>query len=208
MSQVNLLPRDVMQRHRLRRLTYLVAVVSAAVMALIVLFYLVQLGSIAGTREEIDQQERSNRSITTQIRALQEFDDLQKEALRKQELLASAFVGEVSFSGILMDVSRLMPNTAYLNQLSVQTTVTTTSEGAPATPAVRAFVGAISFGGISTDFDTVADLLTRLERVRGWVNPWVQNAADAEGVGVTFTTGVDLEDRVFTRRGREGTADG
>lgn len=206
MSQVNLLPPDIMQRQRLRRLTYLIAAGSVGVMALIVLFYVVQFGRLASTREDIDQQERSNQSIQSDIQALQQFDDLQKEALDKQKLLASAFVGEVSFSGILMDVSRLMPGTAYLNQLSAQTTLSTTTP--PATPAVQAFVGAITFGGISTDYDTVADLLIRLERVRGWVNPWVQNAADAPGTGVTFSTGVDLNDGVLTRRGRGGTADG
>ena len=71
----------------------------------------------------------------------------------------------------------------------------------------QVFVGAISFGGISTDFDTIADLLTRLERVEGWVNPWVQSAAEAEGAGVTFTTGVDLSESVLTERGR-GVTDG
>jgi Tfp pilus assembly protein PilN len=205
-SQVNLLPPDIMQRQRLRRLTYLIAAASVAVIALIVLFYIVQFGRLGTTRDAIDLQERSNRSIQRDIQALQQFDDLQKEAIRKQELLSSAFVGEVSFSGILMDVSRLMPGTAYLNQLSAQTTLSTATP--PATPEVQAFVGAITFGGISTDFDTVADLLTRLERVRGWVNPWVQNAADAQGTGVTFSTGVDLDDRVLTRQGRGGTADG
>jgi Tfp pilus assembly protein PilN len=207
MSQVNLLPREVMQRQRLRRLTYLIAAGSAALMALILLFYLVQVGTLGGVEEDIDQQQRTNQGIQSQIQALQEFDDLRAEALRKQDLLASAFVGEVSFSGVLMDISRLIPGTAFLTDLSVQTTAEVPTDVTTPTPT-EAFVGAISLGGISTDFDSIADLLTRLERVRGWVNPWVQSAAEAAGTGVTFSTGVDLDDGVLTERGGRGATDG
>jgi Tfp pilus assembly protein PilN len=195
-----------MQRQRLRRLTYLIGAGSAGVMALIVLFFLVQVGRLSGVQEEIDQQARTNRGIQAEIDSLQEFDDLRAEAQRKQELLASAFTSEVSFSGVLMDVSRLIPGTAYLTDLSVQTAAPGPADPTAPTPQ-EAFIGAISVGGISTDFNTVADLLTRLERVRGWLNPWVQSASDAE-IGVTFTTGVDLGDAVLTARGRQGAGGG
>jgi Tfp pilus assembly protein PilN len=175
-------------------------------MALIVLFFLVQVGRLSGVQEEIDQQARTNRGIQAEIDSLQEFDDLRAEAQRKQELLASAFTSEVSFSGVLMDVSRLIPGTAYLTDLSVQTAAPGPADPTAPTPQ-EAFIGAISVGGISTDFNTVADLLTRLERVRGWLNPWVQSASDAE-IGVTFTTGVDLGDAVLTARGRQGAGGG
>jgi Tfp pilus assembly protein PilN len=207
MSQVNLLPREILQRQRMRRLTYLIAVGSAGLIALIFLFYLVQIGSLGGVQEEIDLQERTNQGLRADIQALQEFADLREEARRKEELLAAAFAGEVSFSGILMDVSRLIPGTAYLNELSIQTAEQAAPEDPAAPTPAQAFIGAISFGGLSTDLDTVADLLTRLERVEGWVNPWVTNAADAAGTGVTYTTGVDLSDAVLTERGR-GVPDG
>jgi len=206
MSQVNLLPREIMQRQRLRRLTFLIGAGSVGVMALIVLFFLVQVGTLGSVQELIDLQARTNQGIQTQIDALQEFDDLRAESQRKQALLASAFTGEVSFSGVLMDVSRLIPATAYLTDLSIQTSAPAPVDVTAPTPA-QAFVGAISLGGISSDFNTVADLLTRLERVQGWLNPWVQSAADAE-TGVTLTTGVDLGSAVVTERGRQGAGGG
>lgn len=203
MSRVNLLPQEVMQRQRMRRLSYLIAGGSVALMALILLFYLVQIGRLGSVRDEIDQQERSNASIRADIQELQEFDDLRAEAQRKQQLLASAFEGEISFSGVLMDMSRLMPATAYLTDMSVQTTAGTAPAG-PAAPTTGGFLGVINVGGVSLDFNVVADLLTRLEGVDGWENPWVQGAADAAGGGVTFTTGVDLSPEVLTDRGRGG----
>lgn len=208
MSQVNLLPREVIQRQRQRRLTVLIGLGSAFAVGLIFLFYLVQVGRLGSVQEEIDAQTRTNQGLQVEIQALQEFADLQQEAQRKQELLASAFAGEISFSGLLMDVSRLIPSTAFLDQLSIQTNL----GAAPVDPAVeapvQAFVGSVTLGGESTDLDTVADLLTRLERVEGWVNPWVTNAADAEGIGVTYSTGVDLSEGVLTERGRGVTIGG
>jgi Tfp pilus assembly protein PilN len=207
-SQVNLLPREILQRQRMRRLSYLIGLAAAALVALIFLFYLVQVGTLGGVREDIDQQERTNQGIQAQIQTLQEFEDLRAEAQRKQELLDAAFAGEMSFSGVLTDVSRLIPGTAFLNEMSIQMTAPAqpTEPDVPATTPT--FVGAISFGGVSTEYDTVADLLTRLERVEGWVNPWVQSAAEAEGTGVTFTTGVDLSEDVLTQRGRGVTIGG
>jgi Tfp pilus assembly protein PilN len=207
-SQVNLLPREILQRQRLRRLSYLIGVGAAALVALIFLFYLVQVGTLGSVQEEIDQQERTNQAIQAQIQTLQEFEDLQAEAQRKQELLDAAFAGEMSFSGVLTDVSRLIPGTAFLNDMTIQTAAPAQPTDPAVPAATQTFVGAISFGGTSTDYDTVADLLTRLERVEGWVNPWVQSAADAEGTGVTFTTGVDLSEDVLTERGRGVTIGG
>ena len=57
--------------------------------------------------------------------------------------------------------------------------------------------------GLALDYDTVASWLTRLERVRGWVNPWVNSIADPENGPITYTSGVDLTEAVVTDRGSQ-----
>ena len=71
------------------------------------------------------------------------------------------------------------------------------------------FLGRIDVGGLALDYDTIASWLTRVERVRGWVNPWVTSIADPEVGPITYTSGVDLTEAVVTPRGRqaEGVAD-
>jgi Tfp pilus assembly protein PilN len=204
MSQVNLLPPEIRQRQQLRRLTVVIALGGLLVLALIMLFYLVQVGTLGGIQDDIRAQERNNQTIRNEIAELQQFEDLQAEAQAKQALLDAAYRGEVSFSGLLMDVSQVIPGNAVLTSLTSQLADLST-EPEPGSPV---FAGSISAGGQALDLDTIAEWLTRLESVDGWENPWLNGASQSQDVGFTFTSGVDLTTDVLTRRGRQGVEGG
>jgi Tfp pilus assembly protein PilN len=197
-SQVNLLPPDILAAQRRRRMAGVVALAGVGVLGLILVFYLLQVGKLAGIREDIRTQEANNASLQNEIDQLQEFDELQARAQAKQELLNEVFANEVSFSGLLMDVSRVIPSTAVLTSLSAATT----EEPTPTTGGTTLLVGRIDVAGMALDYDTVASWLTRLERVRGWVNPWITSIADPDPGAITYTSGVDLTEAAVTQRGR------
>jgi Tfp pilus assembly protein PilN len=201
-SQVNLLPPDILAAQRQRRLAGVVALTGVGVILLIVAFYVLQVGKLAGIRDDIEQQEATNRGLQTQIDQLQRFDELRARAQAKQELLNDVFAGEISFSGLLMDVSRVIPSTAALTSLSAAA-----EEPTPTTGGSTLLTGRIDVAGIALDYDTIASWLSRLERVRGWVNPWVTSIADPDAGPITYTSGVDLTDAAVTRRGREAGVD-
>jgi Tfp pilus assembly protein PilN len=196
-SQVNLLPPDVQAAQRQRRLAGVVALAGVGVIGLILVFYVLQLGNLAAVREDIEDEERSNASLQTEIDQLQEFEDLQARQQAKQQLLNQVFANEVSFSGLLMDVSRVIPSTAALTSLSAAK-----QEPTPSTGGTTLLVGRIDVAALALDYESVASWLTRLERVRGWVNPWVNSIADPDNGPITYTSGVDLTDAAVTQRGR------
>jgi Tfp pilus assembly protein PilN len=204
MSQVNLLPPEVLQDLKTRRTTLLVVAAGGVVMALIILFYMLQVGALGDVQGDIEAQEASNATLSQEIADLQKFEDLQVEAQAKQDLLQAAFADEVSFSGMLMDLSRVIPPDAYLTTFTAQVTAAAATE-APVvdTAAVTGFVGTLAADGQGSGVESVATWLTRLEQLRGWVNPWVSSVTAAEGTsGVSFSTGVDLTPEVLTDRGR------
>jgi Tfp pilus assembly protein PilN len=198
MSQVNLLPPDILAAQRQRRLAGVVALAGIGVIGLILVFYVLQLGKLSGIRSDIEQQQQSNRSLQSDIDALREFEELRARAQAKQELLSSVFANEISFSGLLMDVSRVIPSTAALTTMSASA-----QEPAPTAGGPTLLTGRIDITGLALDYDTIASWLTRLERVRGWVNPWVTSIADLETGPITYSSGVDLTAAVVTRRGRQ-----
>ena len=197
MSQVNLLPPDILAAQRQRRMAGVVALAGVGFIGLILVFYVLQLGKLAGVRDDIENQERSNASLQNEIDQLQEFDELRARAQAKQELLNEVFANEVSFSGLLMDVSRVIPPTSALTSLSASTQDPTPSSG-----GTTLLLGRIDVAGIALDYDAVASWLTRLERVRGWVNPWVTSIADPESGPISYTSGVDITEASVTQRGR------
>ena len=204
MSQVNLLPPDILAAQRQRRMAGVVALAGAGVIGLIFLFYVLQLGSLGSVREDIERAEQNNAGLRRDIEALQQFEEIRSRAQAKQDLLNQVFANEISFSGILMDVSRVIPSEAALTSFAA-----TSQEPTATTGGSTLLTGRIDVAGVVIDYDTIASWLMRLERIRGWVNPWVTSIADPETAPITYASGVDLTTDVVTERGPQagGTAD-
>ena len=199
MSHVNLLPPEILEAQRWRRVTFGVAAAGAILLVALFGFYLLQTNTLSGVNEDIDDQEQTNASIQASIADKQKFADLQEEAQSKQALLSTAYAGEVSFSSLLMDLSRVVPSDAYIDSLTVQMT----AAQADVATAASELVGAITMSGKAVNVESVSIFLTRLEQVKGWVNPWAGNVSDDAAVnGVSYGLQVDLSTDVITERGK------
>lgn len=201
MSQVNLLPPEIRQSQRVRKVTVGV-LLTGAVLALAVFgFFVLQSRRLAGVEDDIAAQQDANAQIQTQIDELQEFEDLQVEAQRKQALVGAAYAGEVSMSGMLQDLSDITPDTSYLTSFSVA--LEAAVEGQE-----TSFIGTIQIGAISSNVETMSTWLQRIEQVEGWVNPWIPSYARNDADDITFSIGVDMTGRAQTERGSAGGGGG
>jgi Tfp pilus assembly protein PilN len=198
-SQVNLLPPDIQRGQRVRRVTHAVLAAGAVVLALIFAFYLLQAQSLSSVKDDIRAQQSTNQGFEDEINDLQKFEDLQVRAQQQQALLNTAYANEIAFSGLLMDLSRVIPSDAYLASFNV-----TSTPAAAATEAVpTTFVGSISTNGTAASFETLSRWLTSLEQIQGWANPWMPSITQsaAPSGAYDFSTSVDLTPDVLTTRG-------
>ncbi len=206
MSQVNLLPPELRRKQIQRRMTTLIGAVGAVVVALLVLFYFFQGMQLSSAKDELAAQQGRNAELQGQIAELQPFADLQTELKTKQDLVDTLYLNEVSWASVLLDVSRVIPDDSYLTSLSGQIAAPTgTVIGVdPTTALPGGLIGNVTFAGVALQTDTIASWLTRLEQVRGWVNPWVNNAQEnAEFSQIySFDGGLDLTADAATPRGR------
>lgn len=205
MSQVNLLPPDIQQGQRYRRVTGLVVLAGLAILGLLILFYLLQVGRLASVNDDIAAQEANNATLNSEIASLSKYEDLQAEAQQQQQLLNDAYAGEVSYSGLMMDMSRVVPSDAFLSALSVTTPgATTTPATTPTTTTTAGFIGSMTASGEAIGFDSLSQWLTNLAGVNGWENPWMPTiTADADIQNAyLFTSSVDLSSSAETPRGR------
>ncbi len=213
MSQVNLLPPEILQRQRYRRLSLLVMLAAGVALFFVLAFYLLQVSNLSSVRSDISDQEDTNAQIQTEIDGLQEFAALRADAEAKQALLLQVYAGEVSFSGVLMDLSNVIPSDSYLQDLSVQVTSTAPVVDGTVVPAADAvttgLIGQITATGRAANIDAVATFITRMESVAGWENPWVSTLSVEEDGIVSFSMGADLSAEVLTPRGAgEATGEG
>jgi len=207
-SSVNLLPPELREQQAIRRQTALVALGGVAVLVLLGIFYFLQTGQLSSAQSDLDQARASNAILQQQISELQPYADLQQQLEAKKQLKDTLFLNEVSWSGVLLDVSRVIPDTAYLTSLTgTMTAPTGTVIGATGTsPASTSLIGTMTFSGVAKQTETIASWLTTLEEIKGWVNPWVNSAQEQSAhTGVyVFDSGIDFTADAATVRGRGG----
>jgi len=209
-SQVNLLPPELRQRQVIRRMTSMVVAAGLVLLALIGVFYFMQTQQLSDVQSEVAAQQERNGELNAQIAELQQYADLQAELAAKQALAASLYVNEISWSGVLLDVSRVIPDASYLTNLTGQLTATAAGVpgAAPTTPtggtSETTLIGNMTFAGVADETETIATWLTRLEQVQGWVNAWVNSAQENEAFSriYTFSNGIDLTQEAATERGQ------
>ena len=208
MSQVNLLPPELRARQKVKQLTTLIIGGGVAVIVLLLAFWFLQSQKLAGVNDDIAAQNATNAGLQTQIDQLQEFQQLQEQAAAQEALLATAFTGEVSFSQMLMDLSRTIPSDAYLDSFNAALIVPVVGE--VPTTTTTTFVGSFTTSGAADGFESLASWLTRLESVKGWVNPWMSSATETgPNTGLyQFSSGVDLSEDALTARGQAGEPSG
>jgi Tfp pilus assembly protein PilN len=202
MSQVNLLPPEILKSQQYKRLAFVMVIVGAVLVALVFAFYLLQVKHLADVHNDIEAQQQTNAQFQSQIADLQKYATLQTEAQQKSTLLSAAYAGEVSMSGLLMDLSAVTSPESYLNSLSIQTGQS--SGSATTTPSVAAFIGNIQIGGEAIGFPALSTWLVRLEQIDGWVNPWMPSISSSDPTinSYAFTISIDLTSDALTPRGR------
>ncbi len=192
MTQVNLLPVEVQQRRKTRRQTTMVTSAVAGILGFLVLILILQSARLAAANRELEEQRAANGRLQTEINGLTRFEQLKQSVTEKESLLANVLRGEILWSGVLRDISLVIPRDMWLTSLSGQMQASSTSATAT-TPGAEGLVGTIQFQGQAFAHTTVADWLTRLEQVEGWLNPWISTSSRAgTGAQVNFSSSVDL----------------
>lgn len=218
--RINLLPPEVGERQRLRRRTFATVGIGVVLLVLVGGFYFLQVIRLSGVEEDIQAQEAVNAGLQQQINELQDIAALEQEIAATRELLSTLLQDRVLWSGVLRDISLVIPSELWLEGLTGRVGAAETEEGIAPAGAVGegGLVGQISFTGSALSHREVALWLSRLEDVRGFINPWLASstkvsaeAATTDGTTVAtagpdivnFTSSVDLSDQALARRSGE-----
>jgi Tfp pilus assembly protein PilN len=204
MPQINLLPPEVGQAARTRRLTIVVAFAGVAVLALIIFMWVLQGFTESRLNRDLAAQNATNAQLQQQVNELQHFAALRTDLQDRQAVLSEALATTVSWSGVLRDLALVIPDrswiTTFTGSVSAQPGVVI-----PAAPG-GTLIGTVQVQGNSLDTDTIALWLTRVEQIKGWVNAWV-SAFTKTAAGSTpvwqFTSTIDLTSKAAQPGGQQ-----
>lgn len=205
--RINLLPPEIRERQRVRRQTVVVAAIGVVILVVLGGFYFLQQLRLNQVQRDLEAQQAVNAGLQQDIAELQRFDLLEQEVQEAEALLADLLQNEVYWSGVLRDVSLVIPGTTWLTALNGTVTQPGTTGGEATTTTagtVTGLVGQITMNGFGFDHRSVALWLARLEEVDGFANPWLtssQKTEIGEREAVQFASSVDLSPDVLSGRG-------
>jgi Tfp pilus assembly protein PilN len=195
-SQVNLLPPELLERQARKGRTRLVVVAGCAVLGVIALFYVLQIFRLSSAKSDLEAQQARNDQLSAQIASLQRYAALQQELKDKQGMLDGILANQYLWSTALNDLSRVIPDDAAISSFNGQITSTT---GTPAGGTITTVtgtnpdvVGQMNFSGTALDIRTVATWLNQLTSVKGWVDAQVGSITQQTGDIYTFDSTVQI----------------
>lgn len=186
MPRVNLLPPEIAEAAKLKRLKVMLGALLLGAMAVVVLIYLVVSSQIGGAEEDLAVAQADGAKLQADVATYAEVPQVLLAVDTAQANLATAMTPEIRWSFYLNDLSLTIPKTTRLGSMTAvneaaagQLTGSVVEEGA-VSPLGQVSMGSITFTGKSTDFDAVAAWLQSLAKTEGYLEPTVQVVTKAE----------------------------
>jgi Tfp pilus assembly protein PilN len=212
MPRVNLMPPEIAEGERLRRIQMALggAVLVSAV--LVAGLYVHEKSGVSSARSELQAAQTQHTALNAKLASLNMVQQTFAEVQAKQGLLSQAMGQEIRWSYVLNDLSFRIPSNVWLTAVSAtETTAGTTSGTTTTTPTTTTLtgstpastIGSITFDGVGFRHDDVATWLDSLAREKGFTDPTFSNSSEsaigARGV-VSFATSVDLTPKALSNR--------
>ena len=227
--RVNLLPAAVREHRLVRRQRAGMSAAAAILLVLLGLWLALEIRALNDAREDADRE----RQVATGLRArrlqLQPVADLDAQIAAAQRLRAGVYAREIRFSGVMRDLSAIVPDDVWLTQMSASFSSDAASTGAggtapasgtpaggqpagaatPGSPGAGSPVASVTFAGVGLGHVDVGRFVRTLasgptrDGQRVYINPYFtssQRGDSAETATVTFTASVDLSQGAFSRR--------
>lgn len=209
LPRVNLLPPELAEQARLRRLKGVLAGGLVATVGVVGALYLGAAADVADATAEVSAATARGSALQSQTRALGHVDQLYRSADEAEARLATAMGDEVRFSQFLDDLSKQVPEHVWLTDITfTQTPAAGGPAGAPASPtagapAAAGAIGTVTFTGVGFRHDDVAAWLDSLAAQEGFADPYVTDST-AGRIGdrrtVSFTSSVTLTSDALSGR--------
>ena len=203
LPRVNLLPPEIAEQARRRRVELGLAGGLVATVGVVGLLYAGATSSVSDATDELAAATARGSALQAQTREFADVNDVYDRAATAQALLVSAMGQEVRFSTFLDDLSKTVPDHVWLKNVTF-----TQAAPVPGAVAAAAGIGTATFTGVGFRHDDVATWLETLAAQPGFADPYVSESTAGE-IGdrktVSFTSTVTLTADALSGRYAEGS---
>ncbi len=160
LPRVNLIPTEISERRRLRRVQAGLGGSAGIAVAIVVVLFLLAASSVSSAKQDLAGARAENTVVQAKVDGLNNVGQTFALVDQAHGLLRDAAGGEILWSSYLTDLSLRIPDSVWLTKVTVS----------PA--ATPGGVAQISFEGVGLTHDDVARWLDAIAKERGWSNPY------------------------------------
>ena len=199
MPRVNLLPAEIAEAARFRRLQF--AMGAAVIGAVVVVggLYVHGKSAVSDAQSQVTAAQAERAKVQQELTNLSGVSAVYAQVAAKQAMLQQAMGQEVDWSKYLSDLSLRIPDNVWLSNVTVTQSATGLAGAPAAVPGsvTPTGIGTITFSGIAFSHDDVATWLDMLAKERGFANAYFSNSTKAligKKSVVNFASSADLTD--------------
>lgn len=230
--RVNLLPAAATERRLVRRQRAGMGAAAAILLAVLGLWLALESRALADARQDADRERQVASGLRARRVELQPIADLDARIAAARRLRSEVYAREIRFSGVMRDVSAIVPDDVWLTQMSATFTNAGASTGpggataaggqpsaaaTPGSPGAGSPVASVTFAGAGLGHVDVGRFVQSLasgptkDGQHMYINPYFtssQRGESADTATVTFSASVDLTQAAFSRRFQVDTQTG
>jgi hypothetical protein len=224
--RIDLLPRQLVKQRLVRRQRTAIGAAFLVLLALLSVWYVLESRQLTRAQDQADQEQAVATGLRARRAQLQPLADLEAQTAAADQLKASVYRREIRFSGVMRDISAIVPDDVWLTSMAVAFNTTgsaSTTGGAGATtpaggaaaastagsPGAGSPVASITFAGAGLEHVDVGGFLRALARgpekggQQVYLNPYFTTSQKGDKGGqttVTFSATVDLSSAAYSGR--------
>lgn len=174
LPRVNLLPPEIEERRRFRRIQLGLGAGVAATAGVVALLFVAATGSVNAANEELELANAENARLKAETATYADVQAVYAQAAAAEAMLTEAMGTEVRYSELMSNLSLSVPENVWLKSL-----VFTQAEVAPAVGATEPGIGTVTVSGVGFSHEDVAVWLESLAGQEDYTNPYFSSSTES-----------------------------
>ncbi len=180
LPRVNLLPPEIAERARFRRIQYGLGLGVVGALGVVTLLYVGASSGVNDAQTDLTAATDTGSTLTAEAGRYSEVTAVYAKAAAAQGMLTAAMGQEVRYSQLLNDLSLSVPENVWFTDIGFTQTDGATPAAAPAAGAVATDpgIGQVTFSGTAFTHDDVAVWLESLATQKGLADPYFSSSTE------------------------------
>ena len=181
LPRVNLLPPEIGERRRFRRIQVGMGGAVLGAVGVVALLYVTAASGVSSAQSEVDAANARHATLQAETAKYQGVTAVYARAAAARAMLNQAMGEEVRYSQLLNDLSLSIPENVWIKSLTFTQGNPAAAPGAAAAPAAAAngSIGTVSVTGVGYSHDDVAVWLESLAGQKAYADPYFTNSTEA-----------------------------